>query len=439
MPENNEPENIFDVVVIGGGPAGATVSAFLARRGRRVALVDKDQHPRFHIGESLLPKVLPVFERLGVSSEISRIGLRKPGAEFVSPDHDRRQCFSFDGSIDPKPSYAYQVERAAFDEILFRHAGSCGATVWENCEVVDSARTAEGWRLRIDGPGNGPEKSKLISARYMIDSSGRDGFMARHNNLRIRDKNHNSAALFAHFRHVDPGAWETPGDITVFWFDHGWIWMIPLPNGVTSVGAVCSADYIKSRKGTLEAFFSTTLDLCPNAAQYMTEATRMTPVHGTGNYAYSAESAFGDKYLLLGDAYAFLDPIFSTGVLLAMISAERAANILDIILDNPERTPSLQSQYQKDLDRAIKRIAWFIYRFNTPTMRRLLMDPKNYLGVRTAVSSLLTGDLYRGSFFDWRLGVFKFIYTVSRIKNGDANTTVSYRAPPAVSPSALKF
>ena len=215
MQPNASPSNSYDVAVIGAGPAGATVSTFLAQRGRRVALIEKTQHPRFHIGESLLPKNLPVFDRLGLSQEISEIGIHKSGAEFISPEHDDRQIYSFSDAIDPTPPCAYQVRRSQFDEVLLRHAASAGVALWEGCEVTANERAADGWRLAIDGNGRSDE----IVAQYLIDASGRDGFMARKHDLRRRNREHNSAALFAHYENVTPKAWETPGNIAIFWFD----------------------------------------------------------------------------------------------------------------------------------------------------------------------------------------------------------------------------
>jgi flavin-dependent dehydrogenase len=214
MDESADPSNNFDVAVIGGGPAGATASALLAQNGRRVILIEKDQHPRFHIGESLLPKNLQILERLGVAQKVLDIGVLKPGAEFVSPFLEERQEYSFGDAIDPNPSHAYQVRRAEFDEILIRNAVDKGATVLENHTVSNSERLEDGWLLSLENS----DRSKIISAKYLIDASGRDGFLAQKLNLRRRNKDHNSAALFAHFENVNLDLWQAPGNIAVFWY-----------------------------------------------------------------------------------------------------------------------------------------------------------------------------------------------------------------------------
>lgn len=409
MKTPNSAEDRFDVAVIGGGPAGSTVAALLAEQGRRVVVFEKERHPRFHIGESLLPKNLPILERLGVADKIRTKAVRKPGAEFVSPDHETRQAFYFSDAMDPSPDHAYQVKRAQFDEVLLRNAGSKGAEVREGRRVTDVAFEAGKSRLTVKAE----EGTEVCEARFVIDASGRDCFVARHGAGRKRDRSHNSAAMFAHFEGVSPEAWSTEGNIAIYMFDHGWVWMIPLADGVTSVGAVCMPDYLKTRRGSLDDFFFDTLALCPKVTDVMRDARAVTPVRGAGNYSYRSQRAYGEGYLLLGDAYVFIDPIFSSGVFLAMSGAEQAAEAVNEALDHPSRAQRLFRRYQRSVDRGVQRLSWFIYRFNTPAMRTLFMAPQNVLGVRNAVVSLLAGDICRSGGFSWKLSIFKLIYFIA--------------------------
>ena len=402
----DETSKDYDIAVIGGGPAGATVAALLRRRGRTVVLFEKTPHPRFHIGESLLPKNIPILERLGVLEQVRAIGMYKPGAEFIAEDHPERQNFLFTEALDPNPSYAYQVRRSQFDEILLRNAAASGAEVLENCTVSDIAFGTGGHSVAYETGGT----QRTCQAKFVIDASGRDGFLAGRMKLRSRNKEHNSAAMFGHFTNVPARAWTTPGNIGIYLFDHGWMWMIPLADGTTSVGAVCMPDHLKSRRGPLDAFFFQTLQMCPKMWDLLKDATLASPVRGAGNYSYTAGRAFGDGYLLLGDAYAFVDPVFSSGVFIAMSSAERAAVAVDEALKRPERAGSLFRAYQREIDRGIRRFSWVIYRFNAPAMQKLIMGSRNIFGLRSAVISLVTGDVYGKNGGGWRIAIFRALY-----------------------------
>lgn len=405
--EVSEP---FDVAIVGGGPAGATVGTFLAQQGRQVALFEKARHPRFHIGESLLPRNLPILERLGVADKVAAIGVHKPGAELISPDHDERQIFGFGEALRPEPNFAYQVERAMFDEILSDNARESGVSVFENCSVTGVDFDSDGCWLTYDDSG----RKSICRARFLIDASGRDGFLGRKIAGRRRSVHHNSAAMFAHFENVPEGSWSEPGNILIFWFEHGWIWFIPLRSGLTSVGAVCMPDYLKTRRRPLEEFFLDTLRLCPKAWTWVRTARIATPVRGAGNYSYKAERPFGNRYLLLGDAYAFIDPVFSSGVFFAMSSAEWAAAAVNECLAQPKETTRILRAHRRRVDFMINTFSWFIYRFNTPTLRNIFMTPREFLKLRNAVITVFTGDVYAPG-LAWRLAIFKMIFNIYRL------------------------
>lgn len=384
-----------DVLVVGGGPAGSTAAAILAERGRDVVLLEKEAHPRFHIGESLLPQNLALFERLGVLDEVAAIGVRKPGAEFVSDERGESVAFLFANGLDLTHDHSFQVERARLDELLFRNAGRRGAETRERTRVVEVALDpVAGSRVRaVDAEG----RSRTWVARFVIDASGRDTLMAGKLGLKESDKRNNTAAMFAHFRGVAPLHERPDGNIAIHLFDEGWFWAIPLPDDVTSIGVVGPARFFKSRRGSVEDFFLETIGRSSSLARRTAGARLASPVTATGNYSYQARAMGGDGFLLVGDAFAFIDPVFSSGVMLAMSSAAAGAEVADAWLDDPAGARAPMRAFEARTRRSLGAFSWLIYRINTPVLRDMFMRPSNRLRMRDGLVSLLGGDTRRGA------------------------------------------
>jgi flavin-dependent dehydrogenase len=414
-----------DVLVVGGGPAGSTASALLAGKGHKVILLEKERHPRFHIGESLLPLNLPLLEQLGVLEEVERVGMLKYGAEFVSPYHNKAITFDFAKAWDKGKPYAFQVRRSEFDHILIRNAAAKGATVVEGCKVTGVEFPEAGGAIATAKDEDGG--TRTVRARFLVDASGRDTLLASRFGIKKRNRKHNSAAMFGHFTgaHRLPGKAE--GNITVFWFDHGWFWFIPLADGTTSVGAVCWPYYIKSRKTDQTTFFKDTIALCPALAERLKDAELTGQVTGTGNFSYQADRMTGPDYLMLGDAFAFIDPVFSTGVYLAMNSAFRGADAVDTCLRQPEKAELALKDFESEIRRGIGTFSWYIYRVTTPAMRNLFMGPRNVFRVEEALLSLLAGDVFRPSPIRSRLRIFKAIYYMNAALDLKANVRAWFR------------
>ncbi len=419
QPQLQTTPELVDALVIGGGPAGTTAAALLAEQGWRVTLLEKDQHPRFHIGESLLPANLPILQRLGVLEAVRRIAVHKPGADFTGPDGNT-QAFAFSRALGNTPDHAFQVRRSEFDALLLDNCRSRGVDVRQRCLVTGVKRAGDAWQVdyQVDQADGSPAADDL-QARLVVDASGRDCLVGRLRGWRRRSQRHASAAVFGHFRNVQPRPGELAGNISVYWFKGGWIWMIPLTDEVMSVGAVCWPGTLQRRNTDLHNFLFEVLAGVPDAAARVRQAQAVSPVHATGNYSYRCTRMYDDGILLVGDAYAFIDPVFSSGVYLAMHSAMAALQPAQAWLQHdPAAFRRSARVYGRRVNRKLKGFAWFIYRFTTPTMRDMFKAPRNDWQVEQAVISMLAGDADGSSGIRRRLSLFKLIYTAYLSRRG---------------------
>jgi flavin-dependent dehydrogenase len=405
-----------EVLVMGGGPAGSTAATLLARMGRKVILLEKARHPRFHIGESLLPMNLPLFERLGVLEKVAAMGVFKPGADFEADNERGYNTFAFKRAIGNSPPHAYQVWRQDFDKMLFDHAHATGADAREGHEVVAveqvNSRRSDIEVRTDDG------RSYRITAQYVVDATGRDTFLSSKKRLRRKNGEHQSAAIFGHFRGAECRPGEDAGNISIYRFEHGWMWMIPLPDGVMSIGAVCRPAYLKQRKGKTVDFFLATLQQNDDLGRRIEHAELIgEEVRVTGNYSYDSAQMGGPGWVMIGDAFAFLDPVFSSGVYLAMSGAEQAATVVDMALREPQREASLLRKLEWRQRAGMKRFAFFIYRFNSPIMDRIFRQPRNIWQIEQGVISMLAGDLFDSRKVVRRLRAFKLIYAITALRH----------------------
>jgi len=321
-------ESSYDVVVIGGGPAGSTAATLVAREGgRRVLLVDRERHPRFRIGESLIPATWFTLRRLGMLEALAASAFpRKHSVQFYTADGRSSRPFYF-SDVDPhESSVTWQVDRATFDAMLLAHAGACGVEVRQGVNVLDV--TFEGARatgVRVELPDG---SRREIGCRVVVDASGQTGFLSRQLGLKVLDPMLLNAAVFSRYRGVvrDPGI---DGGATLVLRtrdSRAWFWFIPLPDDVLSIGVVGPLDHmVTGRAGSPQQILDAELAKCPALLKRMTHATQVADVRVLRDFSYISKRIAGDGWVLAGDAFGFLDPIYSTGVLLAFKGAELAA------------------------------------------------------------------------------------------------------------------
>lgn len=395
-----------DVLILGGGPTGSTAGMVLARLGITPLIIESDRHPRFHVGESLLPHTLPIFDRLGVHDAIRALPrtLIKPGATFISFDGEERSDFWFDESMEPVIPYAYNVRRDEFDEALLRVAQREGATVCEGWKAL--APEWEGDRLaaiRVRA-ADGAEGS--IRAKCVIDATGQHAFLATRMGWKSVYDGHRKFAIVGHFEGVHRETGRASGNIVIIVTQSGWFWLIPFADGATSVGVVLDAARYDGQAGGLDAQFDAAIAATPEAARQMSAARRLFPAQAVQNFSFKIARTHGPGYSIIGDASGFLDPIFSSGIMIGMVGAERVAQDVAKALHRKGRVDASDTAPTATLNRRLqKRFFTMIRSYYDPDFLAIFLLPETdtqhpgrRFGIRKAVTSVLGGDVVdRGS------------------------------------------
>ncbi len=382
----------FDVIVVGGGPGGSSVATALARRGRRVLLLERDRFPRFHIGESQLPWTNEIFRTLGVDQAIAAAGfIPKWGASFWTLDGAIEQYADFALAVETPTPRAVQVPRARFDEILLRHAERCGVAVREEHRALEAEFGAGAVTVRY-ADANGAEHT--VRAAAVVDASGRAGFLARKLGQHAADPRLRNIAVHAQYENVPRPSGRRAGDIRMYTrADMGWIWLIPLSETVTSVGAVIPrAVHLRHAKPTAEESLEQYLAGTPSAAAVLQSARRVSPARYDADYSYLATRMAGDRWVAVGDAAAFLDPIFSTGVLLAMQAGLDAAGAIDRGLRDGDLSARRFARYERLVRARYHHFRRFAVGFYDPNFRDLWFRRSRRWGIYEAVLSVLAGN-----------------------------------------------
>jgi flavin-dependent dehydrogenase len=401
----------FDVLIVGGGPGGSTAATCLAQAGLRVACFERERYPRFHVGESLLPSNLPIFDRLGVHEAIKKAGfLVKYGATFVDEQEGRAHTFYF-AKDKPWPCFGYQVVRSEFDAILLRHAAAEGVMVFEETSVETASIRQEGVTITVHSSTG---ERRQVTGAFLVDASGRDAFLAGALGRRERIPNLGKVALYAHFAgaHRFPGIEE--GNIRIYVFEDGWFWWIPFAGDVTSVGCVLHARAVRGREGSIEALFEGMIARCHHVSEGLERARRVSPVYRSANFSYRVWPVVGDRSLSVGDAVAFVDPIFSAGVFIAMQSGELAARAISEAFRDGTFSARRFRRYARQYERGVAPFFTFIKKYYQPAFLDIFLRPNRRLGMVDAVTTVLAG----GAFLSRPLGLrarLALVFTVARV------------------------
>jgi len=382
----------FDAAVIGGGPGGASAATALARRGRTVLLLERDRFPRFHIGESLLPWTNEVFRALGVQDAIAEAGfVKKWGASFRTMDGAREQYADFQFAVETPTPQTVQVPRATFDELLLRHSERSGVKVLEEHRALDATFETDAVVLRFAGPDDAEQS---VRVGFVVDASGRSGFLTKKLGRHEFDPLLRNIAVHAQYEGIPRLEGRRSGDIRMFTRpDMGWIWLIPISETVTSVGAVIpQAVHRRESKAIPEDSLTHYLAGTAGLAPLLAGARRISQARFEADYSYLGTSIAGDRWIAVGDAAAFLDPIFSTGVLLAMQAGLEAAGAIDESVQRGESGRPRFERCERLVRQRYHHFRRFAVGFYDPYFRDLWFRPGARLGIFGAILSVLAGN-----------------------------------------------
>jgi flavin-dependent dehydrogenase len=392
----------FDIIIVGGGPAGSTAGTLLAQRGWNVAIFEKETLPRFKIGESLLPGSLCTFERMGVKEKLDRADvIVKYGGKIVSACGTRSTRFLFSDVFRCKYPTAYQVERSMFDKLLLDHAAETGCRVSRGVQVTDIGFDTDGVTVQT-----GEDRFR---ARYIIDCSGRNSLIGSRFKLRQNYPHLRKFSLFAHFEGVDREEGINGTLTKMIRGKDRWIWMIPINAKKTSIGVVLDAETFKRMKLKPEIAYNQILQENPEVIGQMSRAERITEVHAAGDFSYRNKRFTGERWVLAGDAAGFIDPVWSSGVFIAVLSGERAADMLDRTLRQPGCRTAEFARYERHLGRVMDLYLKFVTAWYTQEFAEVFFNPKQFFQIVPALNSVLAGSEERLPEVRWRLWIFDFL------------------------------
>ena len=402
----SSPE-VENLIIIGGGPAGTTVGALTAEYGHRVLVLERSTFPRFHVGESLIPETYWTLKRLGLIEQLQASAFpRKYSVQFFSEGMKPSAPFYFDQYKDCESSQTWQVWRDDFDLMLLDRARELGATTRTDAQVLDvlfDGDQAVGVRVKLASE-TGFAATREIACKVVVDASGQSAFLASRLKLKDSDPCLKKGTIWSYFKDAKRDAGRDEGATLIMQTSNkrSWFWFIPLPDNVTSVGCTASMDVMFPGGATAEECFNRELEYCPAMADRLADATRVRDYLTTKDYSYYSRQSAGPGWTLVGDAFGFIDPVYSSGVFLALKSGEFAADSIHAALESNDFSTRQLSNWHAAHRAGVTLFRKLVYAFYAPGFSFgtfLRMHPE----FRSNVTDILIGDVYRpevGAMFD---------------------------------------
>jgi flavin-dependent dehydrogenase len=384
----------FDVVIAGGGPGGSVTASRLRQLGHSVLVLEKGHHPRFHLGESLLPQSMETLRTIGVMDDVEARFIRKHGAHFRD-DLGRTNRYDFSEAYDATAPYAFEVLREEFDALLFRHAGKLGAELregWDTSRIVFDGSRAKGV-IAVDPQG----REHAIDARFVVDATGRSALMAHAAKKTLRVPRLDKTALFCQWRGGFRDVGERAGDIQIVVTKTGWFWFIPFIDGRTSIGVVQSSEWLKNRKPgeTTDAMYMRSFAESGVASELVRGAEKLWPAaQATADFSFRVGEIAGNGWICVGDAGGFIDPLFSTGAHLAIRGGRLGAEAIHAALEAGDVSAPRLAAWESFSRRGTDTFLGAVQAFYEGPLQEYLFAEKQHPYLRKAITSMLAGDVF---------------------------------------------